>query len=194
MGRNRARVKSAALLAGIVIGLILAPFIIYMYVGFGRVPVSAFDPELPFESSLAAKAVRARISREMPATSPMPATETNLQAGAQVYRNNCAMCHGLPGENPPALTIGMYPPPPQLFHGKGVTEDPVGETYWKVENGIRLTGMPGFRETLSTDQMWEVTLLVWQADKLPPSVLEILQAKNATQNVTSPQSAPGAKH
>lgn len=174
--------KSASLLAGIVIGLVLAPFILYIYVAFGHVPVSAFDPQLPFESTIAGKAVHARISREMPATSPMPATETNLQAGARVYRNSCAMCHGLPGENPPALTVGMYPPPPQLFHGKGVTDDPVGETYWKIENGIRLTGMPGFRETLSDDQMWEVTLLVWQADKLPPSVLEILEAKDIRQN------------
>ena len=80
------------------------------------------------------------------------------------------------------------------LHGKGVTENFVGETYWKVENGIRLTGMPGFRETLSPDQMWEVTLLVWQADKLPPSVLEILQGKNTTQNGPNPQSAPAAKH
>jgi hypothetical protein len=37
---------------------------------------------------------------------------------------------------------GMYPQPPELFKGKGVTDDPAGETYWKVANGIRLTGMP----------------------------------------------------
>jgi hypothetical protein len=86
----------------------------------------------------------------------------------------------------------MYPPPPQLFHGKGVTDDPVGETYWKIQNGIRLTGMPGFRETLSDDQMWEVTLLVWQADKLPPSVLEILNEKNAT-DAPSPKGTPAQK-
>ncbi len=185
--------KSSSLLVGVVIGLVLTPFILYLYVAFGRVPVSAFDPELPFESVIAAKAVRARISREMPATSPMPATETNLQAGAQVYRNNCAMCHGLPEENPPAMTVGMYPPPPQLFHGKGVTDDPVGETYWKIENGIRLTGMPGFRETLSDEQMWEVTLLVWQADKLPPSVIEILNEKNAT-GAPALRGTPAQKH
>ena len=171
--------KSTSLLVGIVIGLLLAPCVLYIYVTFGKVPVSTFDPELPLESTIAARAVRTRIAREMPATSPIPATESNLQAGARVYASNCAMCHGLPGENPPAFTTGMFPPPPQLFHGKGVTDDPVGETYWKVENGLRLTGMPGFRDTLSDDQVWEVTLLVWQADKLPPSVVEILREKSA---------------
>jgi len=34
----------------------------------------------------------------------------------------------------------MYPAPPQLFHGVGVTDDDAWESYWKVENGIRLTG------------------------------------------------------
>ena len=186
--------KSSSLLLGIIVGLILVPVILYIYVAFGRVPVSTFDPKLPFESTIASKALRARISREMPATSPIPATESSLQAGARVFRNNCAMCHGLPGENSAAFTTGMFPPPPQLFHGKGVTDDPVGETYWKIANGLRLTGMPGFRDTLSDEQMWEVTLLAWQADKLPPSVLEILQPKDMIQNAVTSQSAPAAKH
>jgi thiosulfate dehydrogenase len=47
----------------------------------------------------------------------------------------------------------MYPKPPQLFHGKGVTDDPVSESYWKVANGIRLTGMPAFKTKLSDTQV-----------------------------------------
>jgi len=31
----------------------------------------------------------------------------------------------------------------------GVSDDPPGETYWKVANGIRLTGMPAFKDTLT---------------------------------------------
>ena len=68
----------------------------------------------------------------------------------------------------------MYPPPPQLFHGHGVTPDPVTETYWKVTNGIRLSGMPGFSPSLSTTQMWQVSLVVANADKLPKAAKDIL--------------------
>ncbi len=165
-------------LVGVIVGLLLVPGLLYMYVALGRAPVAASDPELPFESSLASKAVRNRIDREMPKASPIPANSENLLAGAQLYRNNCAMCHGLPGESPPAIAAGMYPPPPQLFHGKGVTDDPVGETYWKIANGLRLTGMPGFREMLSPDQMWQTSLLLSQANKLPPDVSQALNRKD----------------
>jgi hypothetical protein len=64
----------------------------------------------------------------------------------------------------------MFPKPPQLFHGMGVTDDEAWETYWKVENGIRLTGMPGFKGRLSETQIWQVSVLVKNADKIPPSV------------------------
>jgi mono/diheme cytochrome c family protein len=55
-----------------------------------------------------------------------------------------------------------------------VTDDEPGETYWKVANGIRLTGMPSYDKHLSTDQMWQVSLLLANADKLPGSVMAIL--------------------
>jgi hypothetical protein len=69
----------------------------------------------------------------------------------------------------------MFPHAPQLFTEKEtVTDDPVGVTYWKVKNGIRLTGMPGFQKALSDQQMWEVSALMARADKLPPDVLRML--------------------
>ena len=57
----------------------------------------------------------------------------------------------------------------------GVSDDPPGETYWKVENGIRLTGMPAYNKVLTQTQMWQVTVLLADADKpLPPAALDIL--------------------
>jgi hypothetical protein len=55
-----------------------------------------------------------------------------------------------------------------------VTDDPVGVTYWKVSNGIRMTGMPGFGEMLTKDQLWQVSMVLKHADKLPPSVQSAL--------------------
>jgi len=51
----------------------------------------------------------------------------------------------------------------------------VGVTYWKVANGIRLTGMPGFNGLLSTKHMWQVSLLMSNADKLSAAIQTILQ-------------------
>jgi hypothetical protein len=69
----------------------------------------------------------------------------------------------------------MFPKPPQLFtQDEMVTDDPVGEDYWKVKNGIRLSGMPGFKDSLSEGEIWQVSALLAKADKLPDSVKETL--------------------
>jgi hypothetical protein len=68
----------------------------------------------------------------------------------------------------------MFPKPPQFFQEHGVTDDPAGETFWKAKNGIRLTGMPGFGASLSEQQLWQVSLLLAHADKLPLSVQKVL--------------------
>lgn len=90
------------------------------------------------------------------------------------------MCHGLPGQAPTPTSKGMYPNPPQLFKGHGVTDDPAGETYWKVANGIRLTGMPAYTKSLSETEMWQVSLLLANADKLPEQARSTLQQPLAT--------------
>jgi thiosulfate dehydrogenase len=69
------------------------------------------------------------------------------------------MCHGLPNQPPPAMSEGMYAHSPLLFKGKGVADDPPGELHWRVTNGIRLTGMPSFKSSLTDAQLWQVTQL-----------------------------------
>jgi mono/diheme cytochrome c family protein len=114
----------------------------------------------------------------------------DLVAGAQAYQKNCAMCHGLPNEPPPAIASTMFPPAPELFAQKGmVTDDPAGETYWKVKNGIRLTGMPSFKNVLSDDQIGQVAAAVSRADKLPPEAQDALKPA-APPSAPPPSAAP----
>jgi len=103
----------------------------------------------------------------------VPPTEANLTAGAKLYRDYCAVCHGTAGEPKTATAKGMFPPPPQLLQGKGVTDDPVGETYWKVANGIRLTGMPAYQGSLTNDELWQVSQFLAHANELPISARQI---------------------
>jgi mono/diheme cytochrome c family protein len=161
-------------LIGLVVGLILIPLCVYIYFATGGAPVATAAAPFPFEKTLANAALHAHIAKEMPKTVPVPADEPNLMSGANVYRENCAVCHGIPGGTPTAITRGMFPKPPKLVEGMGVTDDPPGETYWKVANGIRLTGMPSFSESLSQTQMWQVSLLAANANKLPESVKSAL--------------------
>jgi thiosulfate dehydrogenase len=168
-------------LVGLVVGILLTLVLIavgaYVYFARGFAPVATSSAPMPFEKTLARLGLHGALNREKLKTAPIDASETNLLAGAMVYREQCSVCHGLPGSSKTPIAEGMFPPPPQLFHGKGVTDDAPGETYWKVANGIRLTGMPGFTNTLKSDQLWQVTLLLAHADSLPASVTNALAAQ-----------------
>lgn len=150
-----------------------------MYFSLGFAPVATSAPPMPFEEKMANMALHARIAKEAPSGVPVPANETNLIAGAQLYREHCAVCHGLSGRPETAPAKGMFPKPPQFFQGHGVTDDPAGETYWKAKNGIRLTGMPAYGPSMSEQQLWQVSLLLAHADKLPPGVQTALSGSPA---------------
>jgi mono/diheme cytochrome c family protein len=145
------------------------------YVGLGLAPVATASAPLPFERLITGIALNARVRKEAPTSSAIQASDAVYAAGANIYRNNCAVCHGLPGGDQTAIAKGEFPKPPELFKGKGVTDDAPGITYWKVANGIRLTGMPGFNAYLSSEQIWQVSLLLFDADKLPAAARATLQ-------------------
>lgn len=161
-------------IGGIIFTLICLGGGVYLYFTGGYAPVATSSQAMPFEKKLANKALDARVEKEAPKNVPIQADEAAYTAGAAIYKMNCAMCHGLPGAEPTPIAKGEYPRPPQLFKGHGVTDDPAGETYWKVANGIRLTGMPAFRQSLSETQLWQVSLLLKNADKLPASAQQEL--------------------
>jgi thiosulfate dehydrogenase len=159
---------------GIIVCLIAVAGAAWFYFTTGRAPVAVADPAMPFEKYLAKKALASRIAKETPKESPVPADEPNLLAGAATYKLNCAVCHGLPDGPRTNIAEGLFPRPPQLLHGAGVTDDPPWETYWKAANGIRLSGMPSFKAKLSEVQLWQVSQLLAHADKIPDSVKKVL--------------------
>ncbi|HYX67712.1 MAG TPA: c-type cytochrome [Terriglobales bacterium] len=159
---------------GLLLGLLLLPAGVLVYFLAGMAPVATSAPPMPFEKTLARIGLSSKVASEAPKNPPFTPDEQTFVAGAQLYRRDCAVCHGLPQQPLTAIAKGMYPKPPQLFKGKGVTDDPAGETYWKVANGIRLTGMPGFASSLSDQQMWQISLLLANADKLPASAHQVL--------------------
>jgi thiosulfate dehydrogenase len=162
-------------LLGLLIGVILLPLCGWFYFRFGYAPVATASSPMLFERQLAKMALDTRIRKEAPQNAPVQATDDNLTAGAHTYRTHCAMCHGLPGQPDYATAKGMFPKPPQLFKGHGVTDDPAGETYWKVANGIRLTGMPAYTGALNDTEIWQVSLMLANADKLSAQVRDTLQ-------------------
>jgi thiosulfate dehydrogenase len=161
----------------------------WVYLKYGRPPVAVADKAFPMEAQIVHVPLGARIAKELEQP-PFGTSEDVYEAGAKIYATSCAACHGTPGHDAP-FAKWMYPSAPQLWkkHAKGnvvgVSDDEAGETYWKVKNGIRLTGMPSFEHLYSTSQMWDVALLLKNADQpLPDPVIKILDS-----GVSSPAGA-----
>jgi mono/diheme cytochrome c family protein len=168
---------------GILLGIALVTLWALWWLKYGDVPVAVADPPLPQEQLLTHMPLNARIDREIVKTPPIQADEANLVMGAEVYRDQCVACHGFHGK-PSRFGAHMFPIAPQLWekhHNNsvvGVSDDPPGETYWKVLNGIRLTGMPAYKGVLPETKIWQVSLLLAHADKpLPPAAVEILRGE-----------------
>jgi thiosulfate dehydrogenase len=165
-----------AILGGVLIGICLPLSAGYLFVVLGGVPVATKSTPLFIEKFLANKGLKAAIGKEAAKPSPLSADEANLLSGAQVYgQGQCSVCHGRMGHAETAVAKGMYPRPPQLLTAEeAVTDDPVGEIYWKIKNGIRLTGMPAFEGSLTDAEIWQVSLLLLHANQLTPQVEDLL--------------------
>lgn len=165
---------------GIVIG-VCATFVLIglsLYVGIeaGLLPANADGKPSHLERWAARVSLRATLDRQAPRVpNPVALDDENLIAGIKLYAANCAVCHGAADAKPSNVAAGLYQKPPQLAKD-GVEDDPEGVTYWKVDHGIRFTGMPAFGKSLSDRQLWQLSLFLKHMDGLPPAPERVWKA------------------
>jgi mono/diheme cytochrome c family protein len=162
---------------GVLLTIVAAGVAAYLVVSTGTISAAANGQPLPFEHWAARTSLRATLNAEAPkGLNPVPLTDANLIAGIGLYGQHCAICHGTSkGDKAPSpIAKGEYPNPPQLA-SNGVEDDPPGWTFWKIENGIRWTGMPAWKDTLTPKQAWTIALFLKHMDKLTPAAEEAWQ-------------------
>jgi mono/diheme cytochrome c family protein len=92
-------------------------------------------------------------------TNPLPRTRKTVERGATVYAESCASCHGPTGRGDGAAGRNLSPPPGNLAW---LSQMPMAQwdpfMYWTVaEGGASFgTGMPAFKDALSSDDIWAV--------------------------------------
>ena len=176
---------------GVVVTILATVLVLYGVLVSGAIPAGADAGPLPLEKWAARTALHATFARQAPkGPNPVPLTDANLIAGVQLYGQHCALCHGTAQGDASASPVakGEYPRPPQLATN-GVEDDPEGVTFWKLDHGIRWTGMPSWKGTLNHQQMWTLALFLKHMDKLPPDAEQAWQAVT-NQAVSSPAPAP----
>ena len=159
---------------GVLVGVAILAGGVYYYFVSGMAPAAVADKPMMMERRVANRSLDAHIEAAHIPAPPIQPSEDNYVAAAKNYKDQCAVCHGLPDQPPPKISDNMYPDATLMFKGKGVTDDPPQESYWKIKNGIRLTGMPTFTGILDDTQIWQLALFVANADKLPDSAKKIL--------------------
>ena len=156
---------------GVIATIVAAAVGIYVVLRSGVIPANADAKPGLLETWAAGTSLQATLASEAPGgPNPIALTDENLVAGIGLYRQHCAICHGTAAGRASASPIakGLYPRPPQLA-ADGVEDDPEGYSFWKIKHGIRWTGMPSWKSTLSDQQIWALALFLKHMDKLPPA-------------------------
>jgi mono/diheme cytochrome c family protein len=74
---------------------------------------------------------------------PVPDSPEILAEARAHWADHCASCHGNDGSGDTVMGKHMYPPAPDMR--KSETQNlSDGELFYIIQNGIRLTGMPGW--------------------------------------------------
>ncbi len=120
--------------------------------------VSALPAPSWYETWFAGKAKNWYIRRA--ARGPLPRAPvpdaSGVAAGETLFSMGCANCHGKDGRSPTNIGRSMYPRVPDLGSAE-IQRMSNREVFWVIKNGIRLSGMPGFGNILSDDEIWQVT-------------------------------------
>jgi thiosulfate dehydrogenase len=155
---------------GIIFTLISIAAVGYVALSRGAIPANADAPASAAEKFIAGTDLRAVLHADAPRQSnPIVLTDANLIAGIRLYATHCVICHGSVAGKPSPIARGEYPKPPQ-FAINGVEDDPEGWTFWKIKHGIRWTGMPAWKDELTDQQIWTLTLFLKHMDNLPSAV------------------------
>jgi len=83
------------------------------------------------------------------------------QRAQQLYRENCAMCHGADGKGQSVVATHFQRAgrvPPVDFSGPRARSRTDGQLHWIVTNG--LGGMPPFGNILSEEERWTLVYFV----------------------------------
>jgi len=153
-------------LAGAAGALVAEGLLVVIVVGLGGAPVNADRKPSALETRLFGMALRASVARSVAADAdPLPPSPDDLTAGAEIYDDMCARCHGARAGGANDLATAFYPPAP-LLPGHRSTYREV-ELLWIIKHGIRNTAMPAWGTLLSDDDIGQVAALVKRFDGPP---------------------------
>src|SRR3984885_6859251 len=90
---------------------------------------------------------------------PLPATDEVVSQGREVFLGSCAQCHGADARGDTDIGRNMYPPAMDLSSSH-VQHWSDAELFWIIQNGVRLTGMPSWKSSISDNDTWKLARFI----------------------------------
>jgi mono/diheme cytochrome c family protein len=110
---------------------------------------------------------------------PVSNTEENFVAAREHFADHCASCHANDGSGNTEMGRGLYPKAPdmRLPRTQNLSD---GEIFYFIENGIRLTGMPGWSTGTPEGERasWQLVHFIRRLPKLTPEDLAAMEPFN----------------
>lgn len=97
---------------------------------------------------------------------PLPSTPDTIADGREAFSHYCIVCHGLDGQNTGVPFAARMSPPVPSLASREVQRYTDGQLKWVIDYGIRPSGMPGSKGTLSDEEIWSIVTFLRH---LPPA-------------------------
>ena len=112
---------------------------------------------------------------------PVSDTEENFVAAREHFADHCASCHANDGSGSTEMGRNLYPKSPDMRASR-TQKLSDGELFYIIENGVMLTGMPGWSTGTPEGEKasWQLVHFIRRLPKLTPDDFAIMERHNPT--------------
>jgi mono/diheme cytochrome c family protein len=170
-GRNRVILVVAAAIVVVAVGALAATL---------RYGFSAHDEPTAVERVVARTVRHWAVPADLrDRRNPIPLTAEVLAEARAHFADHCATCHGNDGRGRSGIGMSMYPKTPDMTLAATQSLSD-GELFSIVENGVRLTGMPGFGDGTATSAAgsWTLVHFIRHLPRLTPEEVAQMEKLN----------------
>ena len=191
------REKLQHVLIGAAIAIVLVvPLSVFAYVKSGIFNVGASSPHTKLTTWLTHETMIHSVHRQARSIlAPAGTSADQLFAGFCAYETHCVACHGAAAVARQPWVSGMEPQPPYLLDETQRFTAP--QLFWVIKNGIKMTGMPSWRDSMSDRDIWNIVGWLEASAKLSPQTylrMRALRRCGAPIRLSLPAPKPPSTH
>jgi mono/diheme cytochrome c family protein len=165
--------------------VLIVPLGVWIFVKSGAFNVGASAAHTKFTEWITHETMIHSVRRHAaPIQAPERVTARQVLAGFCTYETHCVACHGAPAVAREHWVAGMEPSPPYLVDTTAKWTPQ--QLFWIAKNGIKMTGMPGWRDSMSDAQIWDVVGFLEAMRRLPPQTYARLRSKRMCSGFSGP--------